>query len=160
MICKGVPVHCGPYCKVLTGNLEGLVILLSCVMQRDREPTLRLALLRTMDAVFEDAARGAAFVPVAGVVVEKLIQESLVWKVGKVAAAVRYAAVVCIGGVLQGVTCVETAGLLITRSSGRPSFCICDYRGCSPELRCVCKLGSRRLLRRLLRAWITALGTI
>jgi hypothetical protein len=38
--------------------------------------------------------RGAAFKPVAGVVVEKLIQESLIWKAGKVAAAVRYAAVV------------------------------------------------------------------
>ena len=47
--------------------------------------------------MFEDAARGAAFVPMAGVVVEKLIQESLVWKAGKVAAAVRYAAVVCLG---------------------------------------------------------------
>ena len=67
------------------------------VTHREREPTLRLALLRNLDAVFEDTARGAAFVPMAGVVVEKLIQESLVWKAGKVAAAVRYAAVVCLG---------------------------------------------------------------
>ena len=52
--------------------------------------------------MFEDAARGAAFVPVAGVVVEKLIQESLVWKAGKVAAAVRYAAVVCLGTMVGG----------------------------------------------------------
>ena len=98
--------------EVLTGNMEGLVLLLSCCMHRDREATLRLALLRNLDAVFEDRVRGAAFVPVAGVIVERLLQESLVWKAGKVAAAVRYAAVVCLGTMLSNGLCPRNALLV------------------------------------------------
>ena len=98
--------------EVLAGNMQGLVLLLACVMHRDREPTLRLALLRVLDAVLEDAERGAAFSPVAGVVVEKLVQESLVWKAGKTAAAVRYAAVVCLGTLLRNKLCPRNALLV------------------------------------------------
>jgi hypothetical protein len=35
------PLQLGSPPEVLAGNMEGLVLLLSCVMHRDREPTLR-----------------------------------------------------------------------------------------------------------------------
>ena len=45
----------------------------------DREPTLRHALLRTLDALFEDPERGAAFTPWAGEVIDGMLCHSLSW---------------------------------------------------------------------------------
>ena len=74
-------------------------------MHRDREPMLRLSLLRTLDAAFESREHGVAFHGVANEVVERMISESLIWKAGKTAAAVRYAAIVCLGTMLRNDLC-------------------------------------------------------
>ena len=91
--------------EVLRREMRSLCLILKCAMHRDREPALRLSLLRVLDAAFESRERGAAFEGVANEVVERMISESLIWKAGKTAAAVRYAAVVCLGTMLRNELC-------------------------------------------------------
>ena len=91
--------------EVLRREMRSLGLILKCAMHRDREPALRLSLLRVLDAAFESRERGAAFEGVANEVVERMISESLIWKAGKTAAAVRYAAVVCLGTMLRNELC-------------------------------------------------------
>ena len=91
--------------EVLRREMRGLGLILKCAMHRDREPALRLSLLRVLDAAFESRERGAAFEGCANEVVERMISESLIWKAGKTAAAVRYAAVVSLGTMLRNDLC-------------------------------------------------------
>mmetsp|Transcript_5713 Transcript_5713/g.23486 ORF Transcript_5713/g.23486 Transcript_5713/m.23486 type:complete len:938 (-) Transcript_5713:210-3023(-) len=91
--------------EVLRREMRSLCLILKCAMHRDREPALRLSLLRVLDAAFESRERGAAFEGVANEVVERMISESLIWKAGKTAAAVRYAAVVSLGTMLRNELC-------------------------------------------------------
>ena len=91
--------------EVLKREMRGLSLILKCAMHRDREPMLRLSLLRTLDAAFESREHGVAFQGVAFEVVERMISESLIWKAGKTAAAVRYAAIVCLGTMLRNDLC-------------------------------------------------------
>ena len=90
---------------------------------RARDPSLRAAMLRAMDAAFEeplergagdveprgergaDANRGGALVggvdARATAILETVVLESLVWRAGAAAAAARYAAIVCLGTMLR-----------------------------------------------------------
>ena len=87
------------------------------VSHQANDPVVRVALLRTLDAAFEDDGedipeidskmnRGAALVggddARAVALIRNVVLESLVWKAGATAAAARYAAIVCLGTMLRG----------------------------------------------------------
>ncbi|KXZ49991.1 hypothetical protein GPECTOR_18g147 [Gonium pectorale] len=68
---------------------------------REREPTLRLALLQLLDGVLEDSERGPALAAGAGqALLTDVLLPPLVWQAGKTAAAVRYAAVTALATLL------------------------------------------------------------
>ena len=86
--------------------------------ERTRDPSLRAAMLRAMDAAFEEIIetsvtkdfqttlnRGGALVggleTRATAILETVVFESLVWRAGATEAAARYAAVVCLGTMLR-----------------------------------------------------------
>lgn len=85
--------------------------------ERTRDPALRAAMLRAMDAAFEEPPpepespndfqtnRGGALVggleTRAVAILETVVFESLVWRAGATEAAARYAAVVCLGTMLR-----------------------------------------------------------
>lgn len=80
------------------------VPLLAGLLDKERDLALRLSLLQTLDALFEDPDRGPALLCAADVAekaLSQLLLPSLVWRAGKSAAAVRYAAVVALGTALR-----------------------------------------------------------
>ena len=94
---------------------ESLAVFTSAGEQ-SRDPRLRAAMLRAMDAAFEEPPpgpdgvfmrenRGGALIGGldrrAVAILETVVLESLVWRAGATAAAARYAAVVCLGTMLR-----------------------------------------------------------
>ncbi|GIL56593.1 hypothetical protein Vafri_11934 [Volvox africanus] len=68
---------------------------------KDREVTLRLALLQLVDSVLEDAERGPALATGGGqAFITEVLMPPLVWQAGKTAAAVRYTAVTAMATLL------------------------------------------------------------
>ena len=91
----------GAPAEVIGSNLDGVVSVLVGASNREREPALRLAALRVVDAAFEDDRVAAAMAPAIETLLTRCVCENLVWRAGKTAAAVRYAAVVALGTMLS-----------------------------------------------------------
>ena len=91
----------GAPAEVIGSNLDGVVSVLVGASRREREPAVRLAALRTVDAAFEDENVGAAMTPAIETLLTRCVCENLVWRAGKTAAAVRYAAVIALGTILS-----------------------------------------------------------
>lgn len=91
----------GAPAEVIGSNLDGVVSVLVGASNREREPALRLAALRVLDAAFEDERVAAAMAPAIETLLTRCVCENLVWRAGKTAAAVRYAAVVALGTMLS-----------------------------------------------------------
>jgi len=96
-------------------NAAAIRKIFASTARQHREPTLRLALLRALDALFEDVKRAAACGGVAGALIEEVVLEGLTWRAGKTAAAVRYAAVVALGTMLRNKTVSGKALLSVIR---------------------------------------------
>lgn len=87
---------CGP--STLGLLLPRIASVFSELLHHERDAQMRLTLLRLLDELMEDPARSAAFRgPLAGVYLMAVLLPPCVWRTGKVAAAVRYAAVVSMG---------------------------------------------------------------
>ena len=91
----------GAPAEVIGSNLDGVVSVLVGASRREREPAVRLAALRTVDAAFEDENVAAAMTPAIETLLTRCVCENLVWRAGKTAAAVRYAAVIALGTILS-----------------------------------------------------------
>lgn len=82
--------------------LPPVVPVLAALLHPDRDAAMRLELLRLIDTLLEDGDRRRAF---EGLLGEQLLYMVLlpacIWRVGKVAAAVRYSAVVALGTMLR-----------------------------------------------------------
>jgi dynein assembly factor 5 len=91
----------GAPAEVIGSNLDGVVSILVGASNREREPALRLAALRIVDAAFENRRVAEAMAPAVETLLTRCVCENLVWRAGKTAAAVRYAAVVALGTMLS-----------------------------------------------------------
>jgi len=70
----------------------------SRLLHHEKDAQMRLSLLRLLDELMEDPARGGAFRgALSGVYLMAVLLPPCVWRTGKVAAAVRYAAIVSVG---------------------------------------------------------------
>ena len=80
-----------------------------------RDPSLRLSALQLTERLLADSSRAAALCgPPAAALAQKAILPALVWRAGKTAAAVRFAAVAALASMLQQqlLRQAELAGLL------------------------------------------------
>ena len=114
---------------------EAIIAVFASAGARARDPSLRAAMLRAVDAAFEEPLpnedenenenvvatqnRGGALVggldARAAAILETTVFESLVWRAGAAAAAARYAAIVCLGTALRRSTFRKKAPLLVSR---------------------------------------------
>lgn len=79
----------------LAALLPGLMPVLAGCLDPERDPAMRLSLLRLLDTLLEDPGRRPAFLGEMGaLVLVRLLVPCCIWKVGKVAAAVRFSACV------------------------------------------------------------------
>eukprot|EP00899_Mesostigma_viride_P025251 jgi/Mesvir1/5910/Mv00679-RA.1 len=93
----------------LSGHMDRVLSVLRPCLGSESDPALRLSLLQALDDVFESEAAPHVWPPVAVEVVQELLVTSLVWRVGKVAAAVRHAAMVALGTFLRRRLCSADA---------------------------------------------------
>lgn len=86
----------------LSSLLPRLSDLGSRLLAPERDPQMRLSVLRLLDELMEDPVRGPAFRgPLSGLFLMAVLLPPCVWRAGKVAAAVRYAAAVSVGTMLE-----------------------------------------------------------
>ena len=78
-----------------------LVQILRGCLEPERDGRLRIATLELIDEILDNPARSAAFHGHAPALLREVLLPPLVWQVGKVAAAVRFHAVVALGSLLR-----------------------------------------------------------
>ncbi|KAH7292366.1 hypothetical protein KP509_29G064800 [Ceratopteris richardii] len=90
----------GPYLERLLPVLKGCV-------QPERDPSLRLKLLQILDELFEIEELAVWWYSLASTVLGQIILPCGVWRVGKIGAAIRHAAMVAFGTFLRMNLCSQ-----------------------------------------------------
>eukprot|EP00898_Chlorokybus_atmophyticus_P003699 jgi/Chlat1/432/Chrsp103S00944 len=81
----------------LQDHMDKVLMVFRDCLHADKDPALRIRLLRLLDRLFESDAHASALRAHAVEVLLELLAPAAVWKVGKSAAAVRYATMVALG---------------------------------------------------------------
>ncbi|KAK9808847.1 hypothetical protein WJX72_004932 [[Myrmecia] bisecta] len=82
--------------------LQVVAVLAPCLQSSDRDPALQLQLLRLVDELEEDESKAAALQGQPAVtLLTQLLVPTLVWRAGKSAAAVRFAAITAVATLLR-----------------------------------------------------------
>jgi len=91
--------------EVLQTHLSTLMPIVANCVALERDPHMRLAMLRMLDELFEDSTRGPAFTRDARYTILHLLVAPAVWRAGKTAAAVRYQAIIAFSTFLEKRLC-------------------------------------------------------
>mmetsp|Transcript_29245 Transcript_29245/g.93541 ORF Transcript_29245/g.93541 Transcript_29245/m.93541 type:complete len:731 (-) Transcript_29245:21-2213(-) len=88
--------------RALAAHMPRILDVLGGCMDIERDPRLRIDLLKVLDGLFEDSHRAGALAAVAEEVLGRVLLPALVWRAGKTAAATRFQGIVALGTMLRG----------------------------------------------------------
>ncbi|KAG6553495.1 hypothetical protein Mapa_004407 [Marchantia paleacea] len=94
----------GPY-------LKSVVNMFIVCLHHDRDPVLRISFLQLLDEMFENQALGPSWIPLSEQIILELLIPCGVWRIGKVAAAIRHRAMVALGTFLRQDFCTQASML-------------------------------------------------
>lgn len=83
-------------CDILTNHLDEILNVFGSCVQRDRDPHVRLYMLKLLDRMLEDDRNGC-FLQAPKQLLEQVLLPPAVWEAGKTAAAIRFHAMIALG---------------------------------------------------------------
>ncbi|KAL2650888.1 hypothetical protein R1flu_019016 [Riccia fluitans] len=98
----------GPY-------LPAVVNMFSVCLHHDRDPALRISFLQLLDELFENQELGPWWLPLSEQVIMGILIPCGVWRIGKVAAAIRNKAMVALGTFLRHNFCTQVLMLTLVK---------------------------------------------